>query len=143
MALGAGANCVRSLYTNLLEYDFGTTDGFKKKLLKWENQIVDFQKATSEVFSDRLKYAIVLSRFSRRWSRPSTDGSRRDEGQERRHKQERIRQKKITARALDSTTRTTSTARTKSMAKVMKKEKKKESSAKEKDKENVREVETS
>ena len=32
--------------TNLLEYDFGTTDGFKKRLLKWENQIVDFQKAT-------------------------------------------------------------------------------------------------
>ena len=49
-------------YTNLLEYDFRTTDGFKKRLLKWENQIVDFQKATSEVFSDRLKCAIVLSR---------------------------------------------------------------------------------
>ena len=49
-------------YTNLLEYDFGTTDGFKKKLLKWENQIVDFQKATGEVFSDRLMCAIVLSR---------------------------------------------------------------------------------
>ena len=46
-------------YTNLLEYD---TDGFKKRLLKWENQIVDFQKATGEVFSDRLKCAIVLSR---------------------------------------------------------------------------------
>ena len=43
-------------YTNLLEYDFGTTDGFKKKLLKWENQIVDFQKA-GDVFSDRLKCA--------------------------------------------------------------------------------------
>ena len=43
-------------YTNLLEYDFGSTDGFKKKLLKWENQIVDFQKA-GEVFSDRLKCA--------------------------------------------------------------------------------------
>ena len=39
-------------YTNLLEYDFGTTHGFKKRLLKWENQIVDFQKATGEVFSD-------------------------------------------------------------------------------------------
>ena len=49
-------------YTNLLEYDIGTTDGFKKRLLKWENQIVDFQKATGEVFSDRLKCAIVLSR---------------------------------------------------------------------------------
>ena len=49
-------------YTNLLEYDFGITDGFKKRLLKWENQIVDFQKATGEVFSDRLKCAIVLSR---------------------------------------------------------------------------------
>ena len=49
-------------YTNLLDCDFGTTDGFKKKLLKWENQIVDFQKATGEVFSDRLKCAIVLSR---------------------------------------------------------------------------------
>ena len=33
-------------YTNLLEYDFGTTDGFKKRLLKCENQIVDFLKAT-------------------------------------------------------------------------------------------------
>ena len=31
-------------YTNLLEYDFGTTDGFKKRLLKWKNQIVGFQK---------------------------------------------------------------------------------------------------
>ena len=49
-------------YSNLLEYDFGTTDGFKKKLLKWENQIVDFQKATDEVFSDRLKCAIVCCR---------------------------------------------------------------------------------
>ena len=29
-------------YSNLLEHDFGTTDGFKKKLLKWVNQIVDF-----------------------------------------------------------------------------------------------------
>ena len=48
-------------YTHLLEYDFGTTDGFKKRLLKWENQIVDFQKATGEVFSDRLKCATVLS----------------------------------------------------------------------------------
>ena len=47
-------------YTNLLEYDFGTTDGFKKKMLRWENQIVDFQKATGEVFSDRLKCALVL-----------------------------------------------------------------------------------
>ena len=36
------------------------TDGFKKRLLKWENQIGDFQKATGEVFSDRLKCAIVL-----------------------------------------------------------------------------------
>ena len=49
-------------YSNLLEYDFGTTDGFKKKLLKWENQIADFQKPTGESFSDRLKCAIVLSR---------------------------------------------------------------------------------
>ena len=49
-------------YMNLLEYDFGTTDGFKKRLLKWENQIVDFQKATGEVFSDSLKCKIVLSR---------------------------------------------------------------------------------
>ena len=49
-------------HTNLLEYDFGTTDGFKKKLLKFENQIVDIQKATGEVFSDRLKSAIALSR---------------------------------------------------------------------------------
>ena len=30
--------------------------------MKWENHIVDFQKATGEVFSDRLKCAIVLSR---------------------------------------------------------------------------------
>ena len=30
-------------YTNLFEYDFGTTKGFKKRLY-WENQIVDFQK---------------------------------------------------------------------------------------------------
>ena len=59
-----GATTGTSLHecTNLLEYDFGTTDGFKKRLLKWENQIVDFQKATGEVFSDRLKCAIVLSR---------------------------------------------------------------------------------
>ena len=49
-------------YSNLLEYDFGTTDGFKKRLLKWENQFVDFQKATGEMISDRLKCAIVLSR---------------------------------------------------------------------------------
>ena len=49
-------------YTNLLEHDFGTTDGFKKRLLKWENQIVDFQQATREVFSDRLNCASVLSR---------------------------------------------------------------------------------
>ena len=49
-------------YSNLLEYDFGTTDGFKKTLLKWENQSVDFHQATGEVFSDRLKGAIVLSR---------------------------------------------------------------------------------
>ena len=33
-------------YTNLLENDFGTTDGFKKQLLKWEKQIVDFQNST-------------------------------------------------------------------------------------------------
>ena len=49
-------------YSNLLEYDFGTTDGLKKRLLKWENQIVEFQKATGEVFSDRLKCAIALFR---------------------------------------------------------------------------------
>ena len=49
-------------YTSLLEYDFGTTDGFKKGLLKWENQIVDFQKATGDVFSDSLISAIELSR---------------------------------------------------------------------------------
>ena len=30
--------------------------------MKWENQIVDFQEATGEVFSDRLKRAIVLAR---------------------------------------------------------------------------------
>ena len=48
-------------YSNLLEYDVGTTDGFKKRLLKWENQSADFQRATGEVFSDRLKCAIVLS----------------------------------------------------------------------------------
>ena len=49
-------------YSNLLEYDFGTTDGFKKKLLKRQNMIAEFQKATSEAFSDRLKCAVVLSR---------------------------------------------------------------------------------
>ena len=60
---GATTGTLLHEYTNLLEYDFGTTDGFKKRLLKWEkNQIVDFQKATGEVFSDRLKCAIVLSR---------------------------------------------------------------------------------
>ena len=59
-----GATTGTSLHgcTKLLEYDFGTTDGFKKRLLNWENQIVDFQKATGEVFSDRVKCAIVLSR---------------------------------------------------------------------------------
>ena len=51
---GAKTGTSLHLYTNLLEYDFGTTDGFKKRLLKWENQNVDFQKATGEVFSDRL-----------------------------------------------------------------------------------------
>ena len=59
---GATAGTSLHEYTNLLEYDFGTTDGFKKRLLKWENQIVDFQKATGEEISDRLKCAIVLSR---------------------------------------------------------------------------------
>ena len=110
-------------YTNLLEYDFGTTDEFKKRLLKWENQIVDFQKATGEVFSDRLKCAVVLSRspapiktYLRVQNRgdfgalrvalmnyleaeddghgPSTDESRSNEGQERRQKQERLWQRK-------------------------------------------------
>ena len=97
-------------YTNLLEYDFGTTDGFKKKLLKWGNQLIDFQKA-GEVFSDRLYCALVLSRspapirtYLRVQNRgeygalrvalmnyleaeddgqgPGTDGSRSGEGQE-------------------------------------------------------------
>ena len=45
---------------DLLENDFGTTVGFKKRLLKWENQIVDLQKANGEVFSDRLKCAIAV-----------------------------------------------------------------------------------
>ena len=58
---GATTGTYLHVYTNLLEYDFGTTDGFKKRLSKWENQIVDFQKATDEVFSDKLKCAIVLS----------------------------------------------------------------------------------
>ena len=53
-------------YTNLLEYDFGTTDGFKKKPLKWENQIVDFQEATGEVFTDRLKCCRALQHQSGR-----------------------------------------------------------------------------
>ena len=111
-------------YTNLLEYDFGTTDGFKKRLLKWENQIVDFQKATGEVFSDRLKCAIVLSRspapirtYLRVQNRgdygalrvalmnyleaendghgSSADGCRSDEGQERRQRQEGLWKRKI------------------------------------------------
>ena len=59
---GATAGTSLHEYTTLLEHDFGTTDGFKKRLLKWENQIVDFQKATSEVFNDKMKCAIVLSR---------------------------------------------------------------------------------
>ena len=42
-------------YTNLVEYDFGTSDGFKKKLLEWENQIV-------VNFSGILKCTIVLSK---------------------------------------------------------------------------------
>ena len=58
---GATTGTSLHVYTYLLEYDFGTTDGFKKKLLKW---IVDFHKATGEVFSDRLKCVIVLSRSS-------------------------------------------------------------------------------
>ena len=62
MEFGSATGTSLHEYTNLLECDFGTTDGFKKKLLKWENQIVDFQKATGEVFSDRLECAIVLSR---------------------------------------------------------------------------------
>ena len=102
-------------YSNLLEYDFGTTDGFKKKLLKWENQVVDFQKATGEVFSDRLKCAIVLSRspaqirtYLRVQNRGhygalrvalmnylEADGGRRDEVQERRQRQEGLRQRKV------------------------------------------------
>ena len=60
---GATSGTSSHEYTNLQEYDFGTTGGFKKRLLKWENQIVDFQTATNEVFSDRLKCAIVLSRY--------------------------------------------------------------------------------
>ena len=52
-------------YSNLLEYDFGTTDGFKKKLRKWENQNVDFQKATGEVFSDGLKMGDCVVEVSR------------------------------------------------------------------------------
>ena len=65
---------------NLLENDFGTTDGFKKKLLTWENQIVDFQKATGEVFSDRLKCAIVLSRSPAPITTYLRDQIRRDYG---------------------------------------------------------------
>ena len=38
-------------HSNLLEYDLGP-------LLAWENQIADFQRATDEVFSDRLKCAM-------------------------------------------------------------------------------------
>ena len=48
--------------TRISENDCGTTDGSKKRLLKWENQIVHFQKATGEVFSVTLKCTIVLSR---------------------------------------------------------------------------------
>ena len=36
-------------YSNLLEYDFRTTDGFKKKLLKWDNQIFDFHQVICSV----------------------------------------------------------------------------------------------
>ena len=34
-------------------------------MLKWENQIVDFQKATGEVFSDRLKMCDCVVEVSR------------------------------------------------------------------------------
>ena len=69
MVLTSDANLARSTEqrlgrrcTSTLEYDFGTIDGFKKRLLKKENQNVDFQKATGEVFTGRLKCAILLSR---------------------------------------------------------------------------------
>ena len=65
-------------YTNLLEKGFGTTDGFKKNWLKWETQTVDLQRATGEVFSDRLKCAIVLSKVSRtKQDVPASSESRR------------------------------------------------------------------
>ena len=59
---GATAATLLHECTNLLECDFGTTDGFKKRLLEWEKKIVNFQKATGEMFSDIVKCAIVLSR---------------------------------------------------------------------------------
>ena len=36
MEYGATAGTSLHVFSNLLEYDFGTTDGFKKRLLKWE-----------------------------------------------------------------------------------------------------------
>ena len=35
-------------YSNFLEYDFGTTDGFKKSLQKCENQIADCRLPESD-----------------------------------------------------------------------------------------------
>ena len=119
-------------YTNLLEYDFGTTDGFKKRLLKWENQIVDFQKATGKVFSDRLKCAIVLSRSPvpiRTYLRVQNRG---DYGALR--VEEWLWQRKSMGKVWESTTKATSTSKTTITAKAMRKEKKEERKAKEKDK---------
>ena len=64
-------------YTNLLEHGFGTTDGFKKKLSKWEHQVVGFQKATSEEFSDRLKCDRVVEVSSTNQDVPASSESRR------------------------------------------------------------------
>ena len=86
MALRAGVNCVTA--TSLQEYDFGTTDGFKKKLLEFEDQIVDFPKATGEVFSDRLKCLwssgvrkdVLSVKSSLMWQMLRTDGKKRNFG---------------------------------------------------------------
>ena len=149
-------------YTNLLEYDFGTTDGFKKRLLKWENQIVDFQKATGEVFSDRLKCAIVSSRSPAPIRRYLRVQNRRDykalrvalmnyleaeddghgpvptKSEQRRARKEtearRAMAKENLAKIWESTTEARNTARGTRSATAVRKEEKEQRKAKEKDK---------
>ena len=106
-------------YTNLLEYDFGTTDGFKKKLLRWENQIVDR--------GDYGALRVALMNYLEAEDDghgpvPMEVGAIRARKET---KARRVTAKESTARALESTTRTTSTATTTSTAKAVKKKKRK------------------